>query len=80
MLNEFIERASDAYAIEITFLKYPIFEGRLDRAIYVGLPSPETRRAIIRMRTSRMVLAEDDIVEKLVNRTEGQFRRVVLFQ
>ncbi|EYC29277.1 hypothetical protein Y032_0006g2881 [Ancylostoma ceylanicum] len=45
--------------------------GRLDRAIYVGLPSPETRRAIIKMRTSRMVLAEEDIVDKLVNKTEG---------
>ncbi|CAJ0592881.1 unnamed protein product [Cylicocyclus nassatus] len=45
--------------------------GRLDRVIYVGLPDGITRREIIKMRTSRMMLAEDDIVEKLVNRTNG---------
>ncbi|KHJ98168.1 ATPase, AAA family [Oesophagostomum dentatum] len=45
--------------------------GRLDRAIYVGLPDVATRRAIIKMRTSRMALAEDTIIEKLVNKTEG---------
>ncbi|KAK6024083.1 ATPase, AAA family [Ostertagia ostertagi] len=45
--------------------------GRLDRAIYVGLPCSKTRRAIIEMRTKRMTLAEDDIIEKLVNKTEG---------
>lgn len=45
--------------------------GRLDRAIYVGLPCPRTRRAIIEMRTKRMTLAEEDIVEKLVSKTEG---------
>ncbi|KAK5973819.1 Transitional endoplasmic reticulum ATPase [Trichostrongylus colubriformis] len=45
--------------------------GRLDRAIYVGLPCPKTRRAIILMRTKRMTLAGDDIIEKLVNKTDG---------
>ncbi|VDO39966.1 unnamed protein product [Haemonchus placei] len=45
--------------------------GRLDRAIYVGLPCPKTRRAIIEMRTKRMTMAEDDIVDRLVNKTEG---------
>ncbi|VDM53005.1 unnamed protein product [Angiostrongylus costaricensis] len=45
--------------------------GRLDRAIYVGLPCPATRRAIIKMRTKRMLLAGDDIVERLVDRTGG---------
>ncbi|KAK6729426.1 hypothetical protein RB195_006465 [Necator americanus] len=44
--------------------------GRLDRAIYVGLPNSETRRAIIKMRTSRMLL-QPDIVEKLVDKTRG---------
>lgn len=45
--------------------------GRLDRAIYVGLPCFATRCAIIKMRTKRMVLACGDIVEKLIERTEG---------
>nr|CDJ88805.1 ATPase domain containing protein [Haemonchus contortus] len=45
--------------------------GRLDRAIYVGLPCPKTRRAIIEMRTKRMTMAEDDIIDRLVNKTEG---------
>ncbi|WKX89915.1 hypothetical protein Q1695_009059 [Nippostrongylus brasiliensis] len=44
--------------------------GRLDRAIYVGLPDAETRRAIIEIRTKRMVLSEDDVT-KLVNHTKG---------
>ncbi|UMM12065.1 hypothetical protein L5515_001032 [Caenorhabditis briggsae] len=46
--------------------------GRLDRAIYVGLPCEETRRAILKMRTRKMAI--DDVtatIQKLVEKTSG---------
>ncbi|CAB3410768.1 unnamed protein product [Caenorhabditis bovis] len=45
--------------------------GRLDRAIYVGLPCQITRRAIIEMSTRKMEFEKDDTIEKLVDMTDG---------
>ncbi|CAD6184929.1 unnamed protein product [Caenorhabditis auriculariae] len=45
--------------------------GRLDRAIYVGLPCQTTRRAILEMRTRKTKLAEDVSLQALVALTEG---------
>ncbi|PAV82804.1 hypothetical protein WR25_21976 [Diploscapter pachys] len=45
--------------------------GRLDRSIYVGLPSASTRLAILQMRTKRMTLADDVDLAKIAERTEG---------
>uniref|UniRef100_A0A1I7XRT7 AAA domain-containing protein n=1 Tax=Heterorhabditis bacteriophora TaxID=37862 RepID=A0A1I7XRT7_HETBA len=45
--------------------------GRLDRALYVGLPSASTRRAILTMRTKKMAMAEDVSIDCLVDRTKG---------
>lgn len=47
------------------------FAGRLDRSIYVGLPSASTRLAILQMRTKRMTLADDVDLAKIAERTEG---------
>ncbi|CAL2030642.1 unnamed protein product [Caenorhabditis brenneri] len=45
--------------------------GRLDRAIYVGLPCEATRKAILEMRTRKMKIDEESIIQKLVEKTSG---------
>lgn len=45
--------------------------GRIDRVCYVGLPEPEARREILNIKLRSMPLAEDIIVDTLVERTEG---------
>ncbi|KAF1768629.1 hypothetical protein GCK72_000441 [Caenorhabditis remanei] len=46
--------------------------GRLDRAIYVGLPCEVTRRAILEMRTRKMKFEDPtSTIQKLVEKTSG---------
>ncbi|EDW04191.1 ATPase family protein 2 homolog [Drosophila grimshawi] len=45
--------------------------GRIDRVCYVGLPEAEARREILGIKLRAMPLAEDVLVERLVERTDG---------
>ncbi|XP_004521824.1 spermatogenesis-associated protein 5 isoform X1 [Ceratitis capitata] len=45
--------------------------GRFDRIVYVGLPNAEARQEIFRIKLLSMPLADDVLVDALVQRTEG---------
>lgn len=45
--------------------------GRLDRIVYVKLPDVKTRREIVRIKLSKMPLANDVVLDRIVERTEG---------
>ncbi|MFH4973543.1 hypothetical protein AB6A40_000252 [Gnathostoma spinigerum] len=45
--------------------------GRIDRAIYVPLPNPATRRAILQMHIKRLSVGSDVSLDALVTKTEG---------
>ncbi|KAH8293075.1 hypothetical protein KR044_000491 [Drosophila immigrans] len=45
--------------------------GRIDRVCYVGLPETEARREILKIKLRKMPLAEDVVLDKLVELTAG---------
>lgn len=45
--------------------------GRLNRGVFVGVPTPETRRSIFRQYMKDKPLADDVDLDELVDRTEG---------
>ncbi len=43
--------------------------GRLDRIVYVRLPDEETRREIFKLKSRKMPIGDDVIIDELVNST-----------